>query len=204
MRKGLMTGLCSLLLTASAWAQDKPSEAPAMPMTPPPALNDELFQWMVGEWEGWTSSSMGKSQDSQKIEWALDNQFLVIHFTAKSSESNPEAMKAMAEAMKLSEADMKKMMDMAYKGLGTMTISPMTGEVTAMWFDNWRSTYKGIGKREGNVITVNWESPMGSETRTIEKIGSDKMMITFKGKDMTGKDMEGRSEMTRKKMTSKS
>jgi len=204
MRKNvLLNVVCILLLAMSAFAQEKEVAKDAMPTTPPPPLSDDLFKWMVGEWEGWTTSPMGKSQDWQKVEWALDNQYIVIHYSAKTTEANPEAMKAMAEAMKMSEADMKKMQDMVYKGMGPMTLNPKTGEVTAMWFDNWRGSYKGTGKREGNKIVVAWESPQGNETRTIERVGDAKLVMTFQGKDPTGKVMEGRTELTRKKAPSK-
>lgn len=205
MRKSWVLSFAGILLLAvCALAQEKEAAQEAMPMTPPPAVSDDLFTWLVGEWEGWSTTPMGKSQDWQKVEWALDNQFLVMHYTAKTTEPNQEAMKAMAEAMKLSEADMKKMQDMAYKGMGTLTLNPMNGEVMAMWFDNWRGTYKGTGKREGDKFVISWESPMGAETRTIEKTSDGKLVMTFKGKDMLGKDAEGRTEMTRKKMAGKS
>jgi hypothetical protein len=47
--------------------EKKDMAAEAMPMAPPP-LADDFFAWMIGEWEGWTTSAMGKSQDWQKIE----------------------------------------------------------------------------------------------------------------------------------------
>jgi hypothetical protein len=204
MRKNLLLSLvCILLLAMPAFAQEKEMASEGMPTAPPAPLADDLFNWMVGEWVGTSTSPMGKSQDWQKVEWALDNQYILIHYTAKTTEANPEAMKAMAEAMKMSEADMKKMQDMVYKGMGPMTLDPKTGEVRAMWFDNWRGNYKGSGKREGNKLVTTWESPRGSETRIFEKVGDDKLVVTFKGKDPTGKDVEGRTELTRKKAASK-
>jgi hypothetical protein len=173
-------------------------------MAPPQPLEDDLCKWLVGEWEGATTSPMGKSQDWQKVEWGLDNQFVIIHFKSKMTEMNPEAAKAMAESMKLSKEDMDKMAQMAYKGMGPLTVNPQTGEFTGYWFDNWRGTYKGTGKREGNKITMQWEGTMGTSERTIEKVGEDKMVWTFKEKDASGNVMEGRTELTRKKMADKS
>jgi hypothetical protein len=205
MRKSWVLSLvCILLLAGSVLAQEQKAAPEAMSMMPPQALSDDLLTWMVGEWEGWTTSPMGKSHDWQKIEWALDNQFIIMHYTAKTTEPNQEAMKAMAEAMKMSKEDMEKMQNMVYKGMGTMTLNPQNGELMAMWFDNMRGTYKGTGKREGNMFVTSWESPMGTETRTIEKAGEDKMVMTFKGKGPTGEDMEGRTELTRKKGAGKS
>jgi hypothetical protein len=94
---------------------------------------------------------------------------------------------------------MDKMKGMVYKAMGVFTLDPMSGDFNGYWFDNWRGVSKGIGKRDGDTVTMAWESPMGSETRTIEKIGEDNMVMTFKVKDPTGKEVEGRSEFTRKK-----
>jgi len=183
--------------------EEKKMTQEAMPMTPPKPLADDFHTWMVGEWEGWSTSPMGKSQDWQKIDWELDNQFVIVHYTAKPTETNPEGMKAMAEAMKMSKEDMDKMAKMAYKGMGPMTINPQTGEIVGYWFDNWRGAYKGTGKREGNKITMNWEGTMGTSERTIEKVSDDKMVMTYKEKDPSGKVMEGRTELTRKKAAAK-
>ncbi len=200
MRKNRLLLLAGvLLLAATASAQDQEPSKAVMPMTPPGPLTDDLMQWMVGEWEGWSSTPVGKSQDWQKIEWALDNQFLLIHFTGKTTEVDQQARQAMAEAMKLSKADMDKMQNMVYKGMGTITLNRMTGEVIASWFDNLRGVYTATGRREGNKLITIWPSPMGPETRTFEKISDDKMVTTFKGKDFTGKDAEARGEYTRTK-----
>jgi hypothetical protein len=164
-------------------------------MAPPQPLADDLFSWMIGDWEGSTTSPMGKSQDMQKIEWGLDKQFIMVHVTAKQTEVNQEAMKA----YKMSKEDMDKMMAMPYKGMGPMTINPQTGEIVGYWFDNWRGSYKGTGKREGNKITIQWEGTMGTSERTIEKVSDDKMVQTFKEKDPSGNVVEGRTESTRKK-----
>jgi len=183
--------------------EEKKMTQEAMPMSLPKPLADDLCTWMVGEWEGWSTSPMGKSQDWQKIEWGLDNQFLMTHYTAKHTEVNQEAMKAWTEAMKMSKEDMDKMKDMVYKGMGPMTINPMTGEFVGYWFDNWRGSYKGTGKREGDKITMHWEGPMGTSERTIEKVSADKMVMTFKENDPSGKVIEGRTELTRKKAAPK-
>jgi hypothetical protein len=211
MRKTLVL---SLVLTAflalvmsplPIFAQEKKemtNEAPSM--MPPKPLDDDFHKWMIGEWEGWSTSPMGKSQDWQKFEWGLDNQFVVVHYTAKPTETNAEAMKAMAEAMKMSKEDMEKMAKTVYKGMGTMTVNPTTGELVGYWFDNMRGTYKGTGKREGNKATFTWEGTMGTRDEVIEKVGEDKMVMTFKETSPNGDVSEGRTELTRKKMTGKS
>jgi hypothetical protein len=61
-----------------------------------------------------------------------------------------------------------------------------------------RGMYKGTGKLENNVLTVNWEGATGAEVRTIEKAGQNKMVITAKDKSSSGSVVESRTEMTRK------
>lgn len=182
-------------------AQEKDAAQEAM--MPPKALEDDLFKWMVGEWEGWGASPMGKSQDWQKIEMGLDDQFVMIHYTSKTVEMTPEQLKTAATAHNMPEDQVKGMMGMLYKGMGPMTINPMTGEIMAYWFDSMRHTYTGTGKRDGNKYTVNWEGPMGSSVMNVEKAGDDKMTMTFDQKDPAGNVMQSRAEFTRKKMAAK-
>jgi hypothetical protein len=84
MRKTLTLSLVfTACLTLAAFAQEEKKMTqegmPSMTM-PKPLTNDDFCKWMVGEWEGWTTSPTGKSQDWQKIEWGLDNQFLMTHY----------------------------------------------------------------------------------------------------------------------------
>ena len=161
------------------FAQEKKDMAPsAMPPMPKP-LNDDLLSWMVGEWEGTTTMSEGKSQDWQKVEWGLDNQFIMTTYSANLGGT------------------------MVYKGTGPTTVNPQTGEVVGYWFDNMRGMYKGTGKREGNKIMMTWEGTMGTRTDTTEKVGDDKFVVTFSSKDPSGKVSEGRTELSRKKTAMK-
>jgi NifU-like protein involved in Fe-S cluster formation len=114
---------------------------------------DDFFIWMIGEWEGMTTSFMTKAQDWQKIESGLDNRSVIIHSTSKLIEMDPVVKKSM------SKEDIDKMMSMVYKGRGTMIIDPKTSEFAANWFDS-TGTYKGTGRREGNVVITTWESPL--------------------------------------------
>jgi len=180
-----------------AFAQEQETKPETMSMTPPQPLADDLLKWMVGEWQGTTTMASGKSQDWQKVELGLDNQFVITNLTSKWTEINPEAMK-------MSKEDADKMKDMPYKGMGMMTLNPTTGEFVGHWFDNWRGTYTGTGKREGDKITATWQGAMGTRTETMEKVGADKMVITFSQKDPGGNVMEGRTEFTRTKGGAKS
>lgn len=185
-------------MEAAVKAGDKAEMAGEMPeMTPPKPLSSDWYNWMVGEWEGWTESPMGKTKDWMKIEWALDKQYLTIHYKGETVEPNEEAMKGWQEQMNMSDEDMKKMMEMPYKGMGVVTKDPKTGDGIGYWFDNWRSVSKGRGKMEGdNKGTMVWESAMGTETRTTERVGENKMVVNFKSSGPMG-DWEGKSELTR-------
>lgn len=207
MRKILIVVLALTVCTAMPLiAQEKEKEMAKeeMPsMAPPKSLDDDWSKWIVGEWEGQTETAMGKHQDWMKVELGLDNQFLITKYKSKMLEMTPEQMQAMKETMPMSDEDLKKMKEMVYNGLGLQTINPMTGEIVGYWFDSWRGIYKGTGKREGNKTTTTWEGPMGSSTRTVEKVNDNKIVVTFTETMPNGKVMEGRSELTRVEATTK-
>ena len=167
---------------------------PLFAQAPPGPLQDDLCDWMVGKWEGTTESTMGKSNDEMEIDWDLEHQFIEMRFKSKIAETDPAKLEAMAKAMGAT----KEQVLMPYKGRGLMTMNPQTKEFVSYWFDSMRGMYQGKGKREGNVITTNWESPMGTEVRTIEKAGADKLVMTFKGKGPDGSEMTGTTTLMRK------
>jgi hypothetical protein len=144
----------------------------AQEMAPPPQLNDALWESLTGDWEGWSESPMGKTEDKVEIEWGLQRQFLIVRVTTKTSEA-------------------------AYKMTGYSTIDSKTGKIMGYWFDSFRNIYKSTETREGNKFTIKWEGPQTFE-RTYEKAGNDKLVGTFKDVDPSGKVVEGRTEMTRK------
>jgi len=168
----------SICLSLPLLAQEKETEKKEMSaeeMMPPQPLDDEWSIWMVGEWEGWSQSAQGKTQDWEKISMALGGQFLF--------------------------AESKTVMGaMTYKGMGATTIHPQTGEVVGYWIDNWRGMYKGKGTREGSKLTMEWHGPTGTYKRTMEKVGDDKYTATWSYSDPSGNHSEGTSEMTKKPM----
>jgi hypothetical protein len=169
--------VCIALPVFAQETKDAAKDAAAMMPPMPKPLDDEFLKWNIGEWEGTTTMPMGTSQDWQKVEMSLDDQFILIQY---NSSVNGQVV---------------------YKGAGPMTIDPKTGGVVGYWFDNMRGMYKGVGKREGNKVSMTWEGGDGT-TRwdTTEKVGEDKMVVTFKSKMPDGSMQEGRSEFTRKKM----
>ena len=191
-----------LSLPVLAQEQEKPKEA-APSMAPPSALADDMCAWMIGEWEGWTESPMGKAKEWDKFEWGRDNQFVIMHATSKTTEMSEEQKAKVMEAYSMSKDDVEKMIQMTYKGMGPLTMNPATGEYMGYWFDNWRGVYKGTGKREGNKVSVTWEGPMGKETRTTEKVDDNTMVIFIQSTDPMGNVTEAKTELTRMKAESK-
>ncbi|MEK7729475.1 MAG: hypothetical protein AAB354_13755 [candidate division KSB1 bacterium] len=155
--------LCLFAVSAiSGFAQAPPA------MTP---IQDAFWESLIGKWEGWSESSMGKSADEVEFEWELQKQFLKTKVEAKSGE-------------------------MTYKMVGYSTIDA-TGKITGHWFDSWRLVYASTETRNGNKVTMRIEGGPGPVERTYEKVGEDKLVGTFKV-TMNGQTFEGRSELTRK------
>lgn len=173
-----LTILAVLLLgfSLTVFAQEKSTqEAPAF--TPPPPLNNEFLNWMVGEWEGWSESAMGKTSDHMTCSMALNNQFMLIGYQAKAE-------------------------NMTYEGRGAMTLAA-DGQVKGFWIDNMRSMSQGKGTLAGNILTMEWNTPgMGKGVRITERINENKFKVTEKWTMPDGNVMESRSEMTRAKATS--
>jgi hypothetical protein len=150
----------------------------AQEMGPPKALDDDFFNWMVGEWEGWSEGPMGKTTDWLKYELGLDGQFLFMQATSEAP-------------------------GMAYRGMGAVTLNPETGEIVGNWIDNFRGMYQGVGKRDGNKLIIEWDGKMGKSTRTTEKLGDNKFRVVAKSVGPDGSTMESKAEFTRKKESDK-
>lgn len=150
---------------------------PLFAQAPPAALQDDLYDWMVGKWEGSTESAMGKSNDEMEVDWDLEHQFLDVHYKQKMGEGTAA---------------------MTYKGRGMLTVNPQTKEYVGHWFGSFRDISTGKGSRTGNKLTMTWEGGAGPETRTIEKVADDKMVMTYKGTGMDGKEASSTTTLLRK------
>jgi len=168
MRKALpITLLLALCLAMPLFAGDEGE----MPMGPPPALDEAAFGWMLGEWEGWTESPMGKSEDWMHCEMGMEGQFLIMQYKSKTPMGD-------------------------FQGMGALTL--IDEKLKGYWIDSWRSMSEGEGMIEGKKNTITWSGPEGSHTRITELVGEDKLVITF-NMEMGGQEVEVRSEMTRVK-----
>jgi len=169
----MKTGLAFLVLVLLALpvlAQDA--------MTPPKPIEDAFWASLIGEWEGWSESPMGKSKDEIEFEWELHKQFFKTEVESKLGE-------------------------MEFKITGYSTIDPKTGVIWDYWFDNFRSVLKSTETHQGNKLTIKWEGGPAPIERSYEKVGEDKLVGTFKDVDPSGKAIEGKSELMRKKKKSK-
>lgn len=167
----LVVALCSLLPFAAFSGED---------MTPPPPLDNAYLKWMLGEWEGATTSAMGETSDLMTCEMGLNNQFVMMGY---KSEMGP----------------------MTFEGNGAITVAT-DGSIKGVWIDSFRSTSTGAGTVEGNKMTMVWSSPEGSYTRVTEKVSDDEMVVTFKMTGPDGKDIPdttGRTELMRVKKMGK-
>jgi len=150
---------------------------PLFAQAPPAPLQDDFYDWMIGEWEGTTESTAGKAADEMKVDWDLEHPFADMHYKQKMGEG--------AAAL-------------VYKGRGMLTVNPQSKEYIGHWFGSFRDISTGKGTRTGNKVTMTWEGGAGPETRTIEKVSDDKMVMTFKGVGADGKEMSGTTTLTRK------
>jgi hypothetical protein len=164
---------------------------PLLAQTPPGPLQDDFYEWMTGKWEGTTESPMGKANDEMEIDWDLGHQFLDVHYKSKLAEMDAAKLEAMAKAAGMT----KEQLQTPYKIKVMMTANPETKEYLGYLFDSYRGVATGKGTRDGNKLTMIWEGPMGKETRVIEKVSEDKLVMTF-GQDSQA--MKGSTTMMRK------
>jgi hypothetical protein len=144
--------------------------------SPPKPLDTPMTKWMLGEWEGYMNSPMGKSQEWMACSMGLNDQFMLIEGSTKTGTMN-------------------------YHGMGALTVDPKTGDTVGYWIDNFRGMFEGNGKEEGNKVVMEWSGNKGKSTRIMEKVGPDKMKITEEMHGANGKMMTMSGELTRIKKT---
>ncbi len=188
------------LLALPLAAQESEKSEEGMSMMPPKPLADDWHKWLVGEWEGESETTMGKTKDWMKVEWGPGKQFLVMHYKGKTIEVNEEMAAKAAEQMNMPMEQFKKMMMQDYYGLGVTTVNPQNGELMGYWFDSYRDISQGSGELKDSKSTMTWKSSaMGSMKRIVEKVSKDKMKVKMHGKDPAGMEWEGTATMQRKK-----
>lgn len=138
----------------------------AKQMTPPPPVNNKVYDAMVGTWRG-TSDMMGtKMSDVIRIRWVLNHQFLVMGLTSTNIAKPSEK----------------------YEGMGVFGIDSQ-GNAKTWWFDSWGADAMstGTGQFSDNTLTLTDSNAMFSETRTFTIHGNQMTMhakgtMTWQGK----------------------
>lgn len=174
----------------------------------PKPIDDEWFNWLAGEWEGWATSDKGEHKDwikakcSVKIELGLNGQFLIYKSGSEVSEMTHEQIQKIKDAMGASDEEIERLRQSGFKELQFYTIDPRSGERIGYLFDSMRCIAKGTGRLEGNKEIMEWRwSGQGQgaiSTRIIEKISDNQFNLNHKYTLPDGSKMEDKIEMTRK------
>lgn len=173
MKKLFILTLVFLFISCLAISQEKEQVEETESYAAPAPLEDDLMNWMIGEWKGKTVAPWGETEEWLKYEYMLGNQFLMVSATSKMG----------------TEWD--------YEGNGAITMKPESVEVMGYWVDNMRGMYKGKGMREGDMLKMTWYGPKGNETRITRKLGPDKFMVIGQSKDADGNIVESKGEFIR-------
>lgn len=175
MKRLLFLTLSFLFISSLVISQEKDQAKETESYTAPTPLDDDLMNWMIGEWKGKMTGPMGETDEWLKYEFMLGNQFLMVSATSKMGEN------------------------WNYEGNGALTLKPESAEVMGYWVDNMRGMYKGKGMKEGEMIKMTWYGPEGSATRITKKLGNDKFVVISQSKDAEGNPVESKGEFTRVK-----
>lgn len=170
------------------------------PMFLPPPLADNWSRWIVGEWEGTGASDTGEGRGVERIEFALNGQFLICRGEAKITEITPEQADYLRRNMHASDEEIERFKREGYQSLQLFTIDQTTGEVVGYLFDSLRCIATGRGRREANQEIMEWEWATGHKsTRITERVGDDRMMVIQRTPMPDGSVMEEKGESIRRK-----
>ena len=202
----LISLVLMLVLVSCDSSQKKVSDKGNVPsLAPPKALNDEWSKWLIGDWQGWAKSDLGKYKNwvigncRLHIQLDLDGQFLIREGWSRVLSLSDDYIKQL-KSQGLADSDIEKMRNKTFRSMEIYTIDPKTGEIAAYLFDSFRCVAKGTGKREDNKETINWVwsvGGQGSSIRVTEKIGDNKFRSTEKYSLPGGSAMEDTIEMNR-------
>jgi hypothetical protein len=145
-------------LSASLFSQD---------MSAPKPVENKVLEAMTGDWTG-VGDMMGmKWNETLKIEWILNHQFIKMDMTM-TAEGKPE---------------------MKYSGTGIYGVGAK-GECLGWWFDDWGATAvaSGTGEFDYNKMSMHIFSKnlMYSDDRTVYFEGANMIMKAIS--TMTGPD----------------
>jgi hypothetical protein len=128
-------------------------------MTPPKPLNNPVYDRMIGTWSGQSNMMGEKTNDTIKISWTLNHQFILLELKAVGVH-NPK---------------------LAYEGLGIFGLDEK-GQPKTWWYDSWgaNAMVTGKGHFKNDMLVINDSNQMFSEVRTF-KVEGNQMTMTAKG-----------------------
>ena len=189
----------SITMTLMSEAQETTNEV-RRPMFLPPPLSDDWTKWIVGEWEGTGETDTGAGKGIERIELALNGQFLISRGRARITEMTPEQVNYLKKHMHASDAEIERFKTEGFQGMEIYTIDQKTGEVIGYLFDSLRCMATGRGKREGNKETMDWVWATGHKsTRITEKVGEDRIVVIQRTRMPDGSVMEEKGQKIRRK-----
>ncbi len=166
----------------------------------PPPLSDDWSKWIVGEWEGAGESDTGQGKGVERIEFALNGQFLACRGEARITGMTPEQADYIKKNMHGSEEQIERFKREGYQSLQLFTTDQTTGEVVGYLFDSLRCIATGRGKREGNREVMEWQWANGHKsTRITERVSDDRMRVIQRTPMADGSVMEEKGESVRRK-----
>jgi hypothetical protein len=169
----------------------------------PKPLDDKWSKWLVGEWEGSVESDAGTGKVWTKIDFGLNDQFLIMNTECKITEISDEQRQYLKDTLSGSDEDIEKYQSSIFKELQIHTINPRTGERIGYLFDSMRCIAKGTGRLEGNKQIMEWkwfaQAQGATSVRIIKKISDNKFTINHKYTLPNGSTMEDKVKMTRVK-----
>jgi hypothetical protein len=188
------------IVLSSCSAPVKTTTEVKRPMFLPPPLADDWSKWIVGEWEGSGESDTGQGKGIERIEFALNGQFLICRGQARITEISSEQADYLKKNMHASDDEIERFKREGYESLQLFTIDQTTGEVVGYLFDSLRCIAIGRGKREDNREIMEWEWATGHKTtRITERMGDDKMVVIQRTPMPDGSVMEEKGESIRRK-----
>ncbi len=165
----------------------------------PQPLADDWTAWIVGEWEGSGGSDTGGGKGIERIDLALNGQFLICRGEARITEMTPEQADYLRRNMHASEEEIERFKRDSYQALQLFTVDQNTGDVIGFLFDSLRCIATGRGRREGNRLTMEWEWATGHKsTRITEKVNANKMIVIQRTPMPDGSVMEEKGESIRR------
>lgn len=202
MKRQILTRLAAVVSVAlcSCSLPMKTYTAVKQPMFLPPPLADDWNKWVVGEWEGTGESDTGQGKGIERIEFALNGQFLVCRGQARITEISPEQADYLKKYMHASDEEIERFKREGYQSLQLFTIDQTTGEVVGYLFDSLRCIATGRGRREGNREIMEWQWATGHKsTRITERLGDDRRVVIQRTPMPDGSVMEEKGGSIRRK-----